>query len=413
MAQTEQHKEGVWDPTRAQTQEMLGKLLDLSSNLNLTTEITPIMAWDIVEKQDIFPHMAAADFEFVMEQIKPHMRCHGFGAVFPAEHLWIALDALKSRILDPTAVQVKPAPPSPTPVPSSPASLVRLQCRSGSLSSPTVDLAPGFAQANLLVLPLEYAKDFRDLCLRNPVPCPLLACSTDVGDPTCTSDASILAGVFDLRTDLPRYNVYSEGELVSTPTDIMKEWTSKHVAFLIGCSFTFENALSRAGLTPRHLERRVNVSMFNTTEKLNPSGIFQNATYVVSMRPYLPEQIEQVRNITRPFISMHGEPIDWGWDACGRLGIADVSNPDFGDPVEFKDGEVPVFWGCGVTPQLAVIAAGNKINGPVMAHAPGHMLVLDWKEEDIVTNPAHHITVMNMVEADRENEFYRPSPMES
>ncbi|KAI9729367.1 MAG: hypothetical protein M1834_006891 [Cirrosporium novae-zelandiae] len=269
---------------------------------------------------------------------------------------------------------------------------VRQQCRFGSLQSPTAGWAPGYIQANLLVLPSKAAKDFSDLCARNPVPCPLLA-YTPIGNSKVVIASSNNAGLggkkkiftqdFDIRTDIPKYNVYRDGRLVDTKTDILSEWTEDHVAFLIGCSFSFEDALSKAGLTPRHWEDSCNVTMFNTTRRLNPAGIFTEGTYVVSMRPYLPEQIEEVRNITRSFMGMHGEPIAWGWKACEELGIKDVQAPDFGQPVKFKEGEVPVFWGCGVTPQQVVMDAKSKIKGNVMAHAPGHMMVLDLKESDL------------------------------
>jgi uncharacterized protein YcsI (UPF0317 family) len=197
----------------------------------------------------------------------------------------------------------------------------------------------------------------------------------------------------DLRRDAPAYRVYHNGKLVSAkePKDVVSEWTDDHVGFLIGCSYSFETALSRAGLPPRHVTLNRNVAMYRTTIPLCPAGIFTGGTYVVSMRPYRPSEIERVRDVTRPFVQTHGEPIAWGWEAAKQLGIGDISRPQWGDVVLELDGEtvfteedeefVPVFWGCGVTPQNAVVMAG--LEGTVMGHAPGHMIVLDVREEDV------------------------------
>ncbi|KAM3065047.1 hypothetical protein ACMFMG_001258 [Clarireedia jacksonii] len=279
---------------------------------------------------------------------------------------------------------------------------VRAASRSGRHCSPTSGLAPTYLQANLIVLPSEYAEDFVQLCKRNPVPCPLLAKSASLGSYDAleswidgVADDEIAAGV-DIRTDIPKYMVYEDGALKEDHCDdILQEWTKDHVAFLIGCSFSFETALTDAGLPPRHALQQRNVPMYKTNIPLCPAGIFTNGTFVVSMRPYKKADIEKVRAITRPYLATHGEPIAWGWDAVERLGIKDISRPDWGDPPSpisqetlqfgFSHGDedhVPVFWGCGVTPQQAVISAGLK--GVVMGHAPGHMLVLDCRDWDIV-----------------------------
>jgi len=298
---------------------------------------------------------------------------------------------------------------------------VRLAARSGDLSSPTAGLAPGSLQANLLVLPSKFACEFRNLCARNPVPCPLLAESSAPG--RFDSFRSHIPGVgnhelflapedgscaIDIRTDVPRYNIYRTGKLVEAgAANIRGHWNEDDsVAFLLGCSFSFETALMEAGLTPRHIEKGSNVPMYRTKIPLCAAGIFHGSTYVVSMRPYRNKEIESVRKITRAFGLTHGEPIDWGWDAVARLGIEDVGVVDWGDVPLTADGrkfvgrkvgsnrvgfsgedceeeEVPVFWGCGVTPQEAVMRAGDRIEGLVMGHMPGHMLVLDIGEERI------------------------------
>jgi len=296
---------------------------------------------------------------------------------------------------------------------------VRLASRFGSLASPTAGLAPGLIQANLIVLPSAYASDFRNLCARNPVPCPLLAESSAPG--RFDSFKSYIPGVpdnelffasddggplVDIRTDIPRYNIYHSGKLLESGcTDTLAYWDrDKSVAFLIGCSFSFETALAEAGLKPRHIERGLNVPMYRTNIPLCPAGVFQGSTYVVSMRPYKKKDVEKVRNITRAFGMTHGEPIDWGWDAVSRLGIKDLDIVDWGHGPVTADGrhfgkamedrgridsavkddnneEVPVFWGCGVTPQEAILRAGDRIAGPVIGHMPGHMLLLDVRDE--------------------------------
>ncbi|KAH8904698.1 hypothetical protein BR93DRAFT_930139 [Coniochaeta sp. PMI_546] len=276
---------------------------------------------------------------------------------------------------------------------------VRLASRSGDLNTVTAGLAPSHLQANLIVLPSRYASDFRLLCARNPVPCPLLAESSSPGSfsslrPHLTASDGTPVDVaqdIDLRRDAPAYRVYRDGKLVSDqePKDIVSEWTDDHVGFLIGCSYSFETALHRAGLTPRHVTLNRNVAMYRTTVPLCPAGIFTGGTYVVSMRPYRPSEIERVRDVTRPFVQTHGEPIAWGWEGAKQLGIEEISKPQWGDVVVGLDGKtvfteedeefVPVFWGCGVTPQNAVMMAG--LEGTVMGHAPGYMIVLDVREE--------------------------------
>ncbi|KAL2427043.1 hypothetical protein ABEF95_007365 [Exophiala dermatitidis] len=279
---------------------------------------------------------------------------------------------------------------------------IRLSARSGEYTSQTSGAAPTFVQANLIVLPSDYASDFRLLCKRNPVPCPLLAESEEVGNwdqlqswiPGLTGNQ--IAKDLDIRHDIPKYMVYENGILTNSHCmNVAAEWTDDHVAFLIGCSYSFEAALAAAGLIPTHMAHKRNVPMYRTCIPLCPAGVFKRTTYVVSMRPYRRRDIEQVREITRPYVATHGEPIDWGWDAVARLGIQDISQPEYGEAPVGIDGSplvegmgtgddelVPVFWGCGVTPQEAIRSA--KPEGTVIAHAPGHMLVLDIRDWDII-----------------------------
>ncbi|KAK3343420.1 hypothetical protein B0T25DRAFT_462905 [Lasiosphaeria hispida] len=272
----------------------------------------------------------------------------------------------------------------------------RLASRTGTLTHPTSGLAPSYLQANLLVLPARHAPDFRLLCARNPVPCPLLASSTSPGAFTTLQSHlpahPTLAADIDLRHDAPKYRVYSDGALVAEKADIAAEWGDDHVGFLIGCSYSFEAALGGAGLAPRHVVHGRNVAMYRTAVPLAPAGVFTGGTVVVSMRPYRVEDVGRVREVTKGFTVTHGEPFAWGWDAVRELGIRDIGRPEWGDVCltadrrgvfcqENGEGFVPVFWGCGVTPQEAVMRAG--LEGTVMGHAPGHMIVLDVRDHEV------------------------------
>lgn len=239
------------------------------------------------------------------------------------------------------------------------------------------------------------------MCTRNPVPCPLLADTTAIGSFTglksCVHGVTghDLAAAIDIRHDAPRYMVYKNGKLTKSHViAIEEEWSKDHVAFLLGCSYSFETALTARGLDSQHAVMRRNVPMYRTSIPLCPAGVFAGGTYVVSMRPYKRSEIEGVRSITRPFVTTHGEPIAWGWDAVKALGIQDMQAPERGDapcdlngePLE-KDGDVvPVFWGCGVTPQEAIMRA--NLEGVVMGHAPGHIIVLDVKDGDVFDVPS-------------------------
>lgn len=272
----------------------------------------------------------------------------------------------------------------------------RLACRTNTLQTTTSGHAPSHLQANLLVLPSRHAPSFRALCTRNPVPCPLLAESATPGSfstlkshiPGLSGDQ--IAADIDIRTDAPAYTIYRDGELVEYTSDLIAEWKEDHVAFLIGCSFSFEDALAMRGVVPRHMVTRRTVPMYRTTVPLCAAGEFRESTVVVSMRPYLAEEVEVVRDVTRRFGLTHGEPIAWGWEAVKRLGIEDIAAPEWGDvPLtvdgrvwgEGVDGTEPVFWGCGVTPQEAVMRAG--LEGVIMGHKPGHMIVLDVTDEQV------------------------------
>lgn len=273
---------------------------------------------------------------------------------------------------------------------------VRRLCRENRLPSypSTAGLARGHIQANVVVLPAKYASDFRSLCQRNSVPCPLIG-ETLVGDPNTVVPLremgfkhEIFHDSVDVRTDLPKYNVYRRGKFVGSRDDIKEYWKEDSIAFLIGCSYSFETALADAGLPPRHHLTSTAVPMYRTTQRLNPAGIFTSGTVVVSMRPYRESDIETVRKITAPYqTTRHGEPIAWGWESVEHLGIRDIDAPEWGDRVAIREGEVPVFWGCGVTPQNCLLETGDEMEEDVIAHYPGGMLVCDLMEDQVVQKP--------------------------
>jgi len=242
---------------------------------------------------------------------------------------------------------------------------LRDQCRRGEWSEPTSGCCAGFVQANLVVVPEAHAPNFLEFCERNPHPCPLL-------EITATGEvAPRIAPSADLRTDLPMYRVYRNGEMYEEVLDVRHVWREDLVSFLLGCSFTFEAALQQAGIPLRHVQQGRNVSMYQTNVPCQAAQPF-SGPLVVSMRPIPDHRIEQAVEITARFPSAHGAPVHVG--DPDAIGIVDLSEPDFGDAVSILPGETPVFWACGVTPQVAVLSAGLDL---VITHAPGHMFVTD------------------------------------
>jgi uncharacterized protein YcsI (UPF0317 family) len=259
------------------------------------------------------------------------------------------------------------------------AAATRAGIRSGEHIGPTSGLAPGFAQANLVVLPAEDALDFLRFCVRNPKPCPALEV-TDTGSP----HPATLAQDADLRTDLPRYRVFRDGELVDEPTDVTAYWRDDLVGFLLGCSFTFEWALAAAGLPLAHQQQGVNVPMYVTDRRCVGAGRFEGPM-VVSMRPFAPRDIRRAIAVSARFPAMHGGPVHVGDPAA--LGISDLGAPDFGDRVRLNPGDVPVFWACGVTPQAVALEARPSL---AIFHAPGHMFITDRRHADFDSQEEGH-----------------------
>jgi len=249
---------------------------------------------------------------------------------------------------------------------------VRAACRAGTLTTPTPGLAPGFVQANLVLLPKEWAFDFLLFCQRNPKPCPLL----DVTDAGSWEPRAVAPGA-DLRTDLPAYRVFEDGACVAEPQDVRDLWRPDLVGFVLGCSFTFENALIERGIPVRHIEVGRNVPMYRTNIACQPAGRF-HGPMVVSMRPMKPAQTLEASRTCGRMPLAHGAPIHFGDPTT--IGIADITKPDYGDPVDIHAGEVPVFWACGVTPQAVLTEAKPPF---AITHKPGHMFVTDWRDVEL------------------------------
>ena len=254
--------------------------------------------------------------------------------------------------------------------PATPAELRDL-IRRREWTKPTTGACPGTIQANLVMLPQTAAFEFLLFCVRNPKPCPIL----DVLEPGAFQPA--IAQGADLRTDLPRYRVFADGQLQNEVEDVSDVFQNDMVSFLLGCSFSFENAMLATDLPIRNLEEGKNVSMYTTNTDCRAAGRFKSKM-VVSMRPMTPAQAVRAVQVTTRFHQTHGAPVHIG--SPDKIGIADLSKPDFGDPVTIHPDEIPVFWACGVTSQLAAISTPLPC---VITHSPGHMFVSDLKDEDL------------------------------
>lgn len=243
---------------------------------------------------------------------------------------------------------------------------VRAMIRTGEITGQTSGMCDGYAQANLAILPKDLAFDFLLFTQRNRKPCPVLDV-TEAGSPV----PRLTAPGADIRTDIPRYRIYRKGELTDEVTDISSFWRDDLVAFLLGCSFSFEAPMIEAGLEVRHITDHHNVPMYKTNIECVPAGVF-HGPMVVSMRPMKPADAIRAVQITTRMPFVHGAPIHIGDPEA--IGIHDIDKPDFGDPSEIRPGEVPVFWACGVTPQAVAMAVKPEF---MITHAPGHMFITD------------------------------------
>jgi uncharacterized protein YcsI (UPF0317 family) len=244
----------------------------------------------------------------------------------------------------------------------------RLACRAGAVTGTTAGLAPGYVQGNLVILPAADATDFLRFAQANPKPCPIIGVS-DPGNPHIPS----LGADLDIRTDLPGYRVWRDGECVAETGDVSEFWRDDLVSFVIGCSYSFEEALVEDGIEIRHITENRKVPMFRTSIATTPAGKF-HGPLVVSMRPLKPADAIRAVQITSRYPAVHGAPVHIGLPA--QIGIADIGKPDYGDAVTVHDDELPVFWACGVTPQAALVASKPPF---AITHSPGSMLVTDLK----------------------------------
>ena len=249
---------------------------------------------------------------------------------------------------------------------------VRANIRAGVIDGHTSGMAPGFAQGNVVILPKDWAVDFLEFCMANPKPCPLLAMSGP-GQPMLPAAGTDI----DIRFDVPSYRVFKNGQLTAEVSQIYDYWRDDLVTFVIGCSFSFEWALLAAGIGVRHIELGCNVPMFKTDIDCVPAGPF-SGKLVVSMRPMKPKDAIRAIEITSRMPQVHGAPIHFGDPSA--IGISDVTLPTYGDAVPIREGEVPVFWACGVTPQVALAEAKPPV---AITHSPGCMLITDIPDESL------------------------------
>lgn len=253
-----------------------------------------------------------------------------------------------------------------------PAREARGAIRSGAHATHTAGLARGYVQGNVCILPQEYAQEFLAFCRANPKPCPLLAVS-EPGDPRLPA----LGEDLDIRTDVPRYRVFRNGVLDGEVSDVGELWRDDLVTFVLGCSFSFEEALMAAGLPLRYVEQGRNVPMYRTSIDTAPAGRFRGKL-VVSMRPFKPADAIRAIEITSRYPRVHGAPVHIGRPAL--IGIEDLGRPWAGDPTDVREDELPLFWACGITPQSVVLDSRPSL---CITHAPGHMLITDLKNASL------------------------------
>lgn len=249
---------------------------------------------------------------------------------------------------------------------------VRQLIKEKKITTCTSGMCNGYAQANLAILPKELAFDFLLFTQRNPKPCPVLDV-TEIGCP----EPKLAAPGADIRYDIPKYRIYRYGKMTDEVTDLSTYWRDDLVAFLLGCSFSFEGPMLDAGLEVRHITENHNVPMYITNIPCTPAGVFRGPM-VVSMRPMKPKDAIRATQVTSRMPSVHGAPVHIGNPA--DIGIKDISKPDFGDPSTLYPGEIPVFWACGVTPQAVAMSVKPEF---MITHAPGHMFITDLWDADL------------------------------
>lgn len=249
---------------------------------------------------------------------------------------------------------------------------IRQLIRNGKWNGHTAGLAPGYAQANLAILPQNLAFDFLLFCQRNPKPCPVLEV-TEPGNPILSQ----IAKGADVRMDIPRYRIYKKGKYVAEVENIKEYWRQDLVAFLIGCSYTFENALLNANIPLRHIQHGTGVPVYITNIQCKPAGIF-SGPMVVSMRPIPEHLVVRAVQVTSRFPATHGAPIHIGDPK--KIGISNLKKMNWGDTPRMEKGDIPVFWACGVTPQAVAMQAKPEL---MITHTAGYMFISDIRDEEL------------------------------
>ncbi|WP_417811503.1 putative hydro-lyase [Thalassospira alkalitolerans] len=268
------------------------------------------------------------------------------------------MNATKSASCSPTTVTGSASTISPL--------ALRQEIRSGKHRGTTTGYASGYLQGNLAILPASYADEFLKFCARNPKSCPLIGMS-EPGSPFIPE----LGADLDIRTDVSGYRVFRGTEDFESATDLNAVWRDDLVTFVLGCSFSFEAAITRSGVPLRHMDANRNVPMYVTNIETTPAGRF-HGPLVVSMRSFKPSDAIRAILYSDRYRLAHGAPVHIG-DPAG-IGISDLMKPDFGDEPVVGEGDIPVFWACGVTPQMAI---RNVLPDLAITHEPGLMLVTD------------------------------------
>ncbi|WP_336080212.1 putative hydro-lyase [Thalassospira sp. CH_XMU1448-2] len=243
---------------------------------------------------------------------------------------------------------------------------LRKAIRSGEHTGTTTGYSSGYLQGNLAILPADYADEFLQFCAKNPKSCPLIGMS-EPGSPHIPA----LGEDLDIRTDLPGYRIFRGSTEFTSSTDLTDVWRDDLVTFVLGCSFSFEAAITRGGVPVRHMDANRNVPMYVTNIETSPAGRF-HGPLVVSMRSFTPGDAIRAILYSDRYRLAHGAPVHIGDPS--QIGIADIMKPDFGDDPVIHEGDIPVFWACGVTPQMAI---RNALPEFAITHEPGLMLVTD------------------------------------
>jgi uncharacterized protein YcsI (UPF0317 family) len=247
---------------------------------------------------------------------------------------------------------------------------LRKSIAKNEFNKPTSGQCKGNLQANMLVIPSEFADSFEKFAEANKKAIPVLEVIKG------SHYSKMLAEGANLLNELPLYNVIKKGEIVETVSSIEDYYTDDLVFFLIGCSFTFETPLVNNNIPLRHIDLDLNVSMYNTNIALNPVDMFKG-NMVVSMRPVKKHRVADACVITSHYPQVHGSPIQVGYPEM--IGIKDIKKPEYGDYVEIKSDEIPLFWPCGVTTENVI----RELKLPfAITHAPGYMFVSDKKDSD-------------------------------